>query len=89
MAKERKRIESKPIKFIPPKKRDSFVADPDPIIEPTKINLTHKYVKVGCNSTAAEFKLIGERVQKGELGVPYYTIENDKGYFYYIVLKTI
>lgn len=57
--------------------------------ELSKSNLTNKYVKIAASEKAEAFKALGDRRQKGELGQPYYTTENDKGYFYYIILKTI
>ncbi len=91
MSEERKKVVSSIIPAAIPKKRVNSVK---PIlIEETqeariKIKLDDKYVRIALNDTAANFKIIGDRVQKGELGVPYYTIENDKGILYYIIKKT-
>lgn len=85
MAQERKRVESKPIPVTAPKKRLPIVEEPIP--ERTRIKLDDKYVKVSANEKAEICKSIGERVQRGELGRPYFTTENDKGYLYYIILK--
>jgi hypothetical protein len=47
-----------------------------------------KYVKISADNKAADFRVIGERILKGGLKhPPYYTIENEKGYFYYEILK--
>ena len=49
--------------------------------------LDDKYVKISSDAKAEEFKSIGEQVQKGEVKWAYYTIENDKGFHYYIIIK--
>lgn len=87
MSEERKKVESKPLPIAVPKKREPIIEEPIP--ERTKVKLDDKYVKMSLSDTAQAFKTIGDRVQKGELGIPYFTFESEKGYLYYIVLKTI
>lgn len=87
MSQERKRVESKPLPVATPKKREPIIEEP--VQERTPIKLEHKYVKIPAHEKSELGKTISERVQRGELGRPYYTTENDKGYLYYIILKTI
>ena len=49
--------------------------------------LDEKYVKISSDAKAEEFKAIGERTQRGEVKWAYYTIENDKGFHYYQIIK--
>ncbi len=44
-----------------------------------------KYIRISSDAKSQEFKVIGDRVQKGELKWAYYTIENEKGFHYYII----
>jgi hypothetical protein len=46
-----------------------------------------KFIRVCIESKQAEFKAIGERVQRGEIKLAYYAIDNGKGYHYYLVIK--
>lgn len=88
MSEERKKVVSSIIPPTAPKKRlgsvESVIIEDTQEVR-TKIKLDDKYVRIVLGDTAINFKSIGDRVQKGELGVPYYTIENDKGYLYYII----
>lgn len=80
---------------LEPKKRE--VPIPLPVIEPivevkevikeTKPKRIDKYVRIAQDATMDERKQIVSRVEKGELTLAYYAIDNDKGYHYYIVNK--
>ena len=79
MAKERKRVEKKPIKkFIPKKRPESGV------INDTKSKPSNdKYVKVNSDAGQEAFRLIGERVQRGELKWGYYASD----VHYYLIIN--
>ena len=85
MSQERKRVEPKQLQKTEPKKR------PEPVEElpesKVKTKLEDKFVKVAMGESSSVFKAIGDRIQKGELGPPYFTTENDKGYLYYLIKK--
>ena len=85
MSKERKKVEKKPVGKVAPKKR------PDPIPEPPNVKKPKsedKYVKIANDAPQAEFKVMGDRVQAGELKWGYYASDMPKGYHYYIVLQS-
>ncbi len=74
MAKERKRIEKKQIKPVTPKKR-SVQMEPKP--------KEAKYVKVNIDDGQEAFKIMGDRVQRGEVKWDYYA----SGVHYYLILN--
>ena len=97
MEKNRKKVEKKPVNFVGPKKRvepktvSKGVAKkrPEPIPEPPKVKkpkVEDKYVRIADDAKQDEFKVIGDRVQAGELKWAYYALDTNKGYHHYIVL---
>lgn len=96
MAKERKKAKSKPVPTIEPKKRQHPLPELNPIIEiipEPEIKKTRAkpsddvYVKIAMGGSADEHRKINDGVQNGELTLAYYTVENDKGYHYYLKTK--
>ena len=53
----------------------------------TKPKRVEKYIRIAQDATMEEKKQIGGRVEKGEITLAYYALDNDKGYHYYIVNK--
>ena len=92
MGKERKKVKSKPVPIVEPKKREKPKPELNPIVEPivepkkprakTSDDIYVKLAVVGC--TNDERIKVSDGVQKGELKLAYYTTENDKGYHYYL-----
>ena len=80
---------------LEPKKRE--VPIPLPIIEPvvevketpkeTKPKRVDKYIRIAQDASMDDRKQFASRVEKGEITLAYYAIDNDKGYHYYIVNK--
>ena len=77
---------------LEPKKRE--VPIPLPVIEPkvevpkeTKPKRVDKYIRIAHDASMDERKQFASRVEKGEITLAYYAIDNDKGYHYYIVNK--
>jgi hypothetical protein len=80
---------------LEPKKRE--VPIPLPVIEPivevkevpkeTKPKRVDKYIRIAHDASMDERKQFASRVEKGEITLVYYAIDNDKGYHYYIVNK--
>lgn len=92
MAKERKKTEiKKAITSVEPKKREIPIVLPKIIIEEevkeTKPKKTDKYVRLALDADIEEKKSFNSKVEKGEITLAYYAIDNDKGYHYYIVNK--
>ena len=98
MAKERKRIEKKPVNAVTPKKREEpkkkltakTKVEPKkelPVEEPKESKLPYKIVKICDGSKQEEYKEIGERVQRGELKWLCYGIDGNKGCRYYYIIK--
>lgn len=79
MAKERKRVERKPVKPVVPKKRPEPIIEVKPKVKPSN----DKYVKVESDAGQEAFRAIGERVQRGEVKWGYYA----SGTHYYIILN--
>lgn len=82
----KQRIESKPIPKQASRKR------PDPEPEPpkpkkTKPQIDLKFVRLAMDAPQEEFKLIGDRVQAGELKWHHYAVDGNKGYHHYLVLQ--
>jgi|688.fasta_scaffold374778_2 hypothetical protein len=103
MAKERKRIEKKPVNAIIPKKREEpkkkitakTKVEPkkeSPVEEPKEpkeSKLPYKIVKICEGSKQEEYKAIVERVQRGEIKWLYYATDGNKGCQYYQVIKKV
>jgi hypothetical protein len=80
---------------LEPKKRE--VPIPLPVIEPkvevketpkeTKPKRVDKYIRIAQDASMDDRKQFASRVEKGEITLAYYAIDNDKGYHYYIVNK--
>lgn len=89
MSKERKKIKKEDIPIIEPKKREGYI--PEIEVETQKQvkqkNIDDKYVKISIDAKNEEFKILGDRTSKGEIKWSYYTIENEKGFHYYQILK--
>ena len=87
MAKERKKVEKKPVKKVAPKKRPEPQPEPPKQRKPKSKPSDDKYIRIPTTASQEEFKVIGDRVQRGELKWAYYAGEGDKGAHYYIVLN--
>lgn len=94
MGNERKKATSKPVPIIEPKKRQNPLPELNPIIElePEIKKQRAKpcddvYVKIAMGSNSLENRKISDSIQNGELKLAYYTVENDKGYHYYLKIK--
>ena len=74
-------LKARPKKIV---KKEIIEEDLEPIKTDGK-KLDDKYLRVKETETREHFKLIGERVQLGELQWAYYTIENNFGVHYYII----
>jgi hypothetical protein len=86
---------------IEPKKRELVTIEPKkrevpielPVIEPnvevkeTKPKKIDKYIRLALDANMEERKQFTGRVEKGEISLSYYAIDNDKGYHYYIINK--
>ncbi len=80
---------------LEPKKREVPIALP--VIEAapevketpkeTKPKRVDKYIRIAQDASMEERKQFAGRVEKGEITLAYYAIDNDKGYHYYIVNK--
>lgn len=81
MGQNKKKAKVKPVKKSS-KKQEKEVEEP--IFKPSKDS--NKYIKVPDNSPRDEVKVIGERVQKGDIVWSHYSTEGDKGYNFYKVL---
>ena len=46
-----------------------------------------KYVRIALDANVEEKNEFGLKVRNGDLKYMYYAIDNDKGYFYYLILK--
>jgi hypothetical protein len=46
-----------------------------------------KYVRIALDAKVEEKNEFGLKVKNGDLKYMYYAIDNDKGYFYYLILK--
>lgn len=63
---------------------NSFITESS---EPKPKKSENKYVRIALDAKAEDKKEFSEKVQKGELKLAYYAIDNDKGYHYYLVIK--
>jgi len=46
-----------------------------------------KYIRIASDAPQDEFRLIGERVQRGELKWGYFASDGNKNYHHYLVVK--
>jgi hypothetical protein len=100
MAKERKRLEKKPISVVTPKKREEpnkkvtekTKVEPKkelPVEDSKESKLPYKIVKICEGSKQEEYKDIGNRVQRGEIKWLCYAADGNKGCHYYYLIKKV
>jgi len=100
MAKERKKIEKKPVTSIVPKKREIpeleltvknelVLKKEDQSEENKEIKLPFKIVKIFEGAKQEEYRAIGERVQRGEIKWLYSAIDGNKFCHHYQVIKKV
>lgn len=58
----------------------------EPSFKEIKVGID-RYIKISEKSKSSDFKIIGERVNNGEAKISHYAIENDIGFFYYLIIK--
>jgi len=97
MAKERKKVERKPIAVVKPKQREvqsttSIIKEPVETMvsdnsEITKLNL--KFVKLCDGAKQEEAKEIGDRVQRGELKWSHFSVDGNKNCHHYLIIKKL
>jgi hypothetical protein len=96
----KKKVAPKPIPKLEPKKR-SPQDKPKPVVikEETNVQVMQeskpkrksadddKYVRLAINADLEKKREFSEKVQRGDLKLAYYAIDNEIGYHYYIVIK--
>ena len=92
MAKERKKVKPKPLAKTLPKKRPARAKKIKIKVLEAETNTStksydpNKYFRVKADDSE-RFKQAGSMVLSKELKMDYYTTENDKGVFYYLILN--
>lgn len=82
---EKPKVEAKPVvKEIEKKVLNSFISE---TTETKPKKSENKYVRLALDAKMDERREFSEKVQKGELKLAFYAIDNDKGYHYYLVIK--
>jgi len=56
-------------------------------IETKQKKSEYKYLKLALNAPQNERRVLGERLQKGEIKITHYAVDGNNGYTYYIELK--
>jgi hypothetical protein len=46
-----------------------------------------KFIKIAEDAKSEEFKVLGDRVQKGELKHHHYAVDGNKSYHHYLIIK--
>lgn len=79
------KVETKPVvKNVEKKVLNPFISEST---ETKPKRSENKYVRLALDAKPDERKEFSEKVQKGELKLAFYAIDNDKGYHYYLVIK--